>query len=163
MDFEEFLAGELDGLTRFAGVLTGDRQLAHDVLTDTLVVIGGQWRRISSMQYPAAYVRRAITNTFLSERRRSMRRKTDATDDPAVLDTRDVERESSVDDRDLLRRLLATVSPEQRAAVVMKHYLGMPDAEIAVVMGCAPGTVRSHLSRALRLLRLTALSAVKET
>jgi DNA-directed RNA polymerase specialized sigma24 family protein len=42
----------------------------------------------------------------------------------------------------------------QRAAVVLRFYEGLPDAEIAAVLGCGASTVRSHISRGLAALRL---------
>ena len=42
---------------------------------------------------------------------------------------------------------------KQKAAVVLRYYEGYDDAEIAAVLGCAQVTVRSHISRALAVLR----------
>lgn len=70
MRFEDFLAAELDGLARFARVLTGDRQEAHDLLADTLEQGQRRWRQIAVLEYPAAYVRQMLINRFLSGRRR---------------------------------------------------------------------------------------------
>jgi RNA polymerase sigma factor (sigma-70 family) len=48
---------------------------------------------------------------------------------------------------------LARLPRRQRAALVLRYYEGLPDAEIAEVLGCAVGTVRAHISRALATLR----------
>ncbi len=58
-------------------------------------------------------------------------------------------------DRDLLARLLDRLPPKQRAVVVLRYYEGLGDDAIADILGCSPGTVRSHASRALAALRIT--------
>jgi RNA polymerase sigma factor (sigma-70 family) len=58
-----------------------------------------------------------------------------------------------VDDRDLLLRALSALAPRQRAVLVLRYWEGLSDAEIAAMMNCAIGTVRSQASRALDRLR----------
>jgi RNA polymerase sigma factor (sigma-70 family) len=48
---------------------------------------------------------------------------------------------------------LTRLPPRQRAAVVLRYYEDLPDTEIAEILGCAVGTVRSQISRALESLR----------
>src|ERR1700712_556151 len=67
--FEEFLDAELDGLGRYARVLTGDRQQAHDTLAEALIKVQMHWKRIALMDRQLAYVRRIVTNTYLQEKR----------------------------------------------------------------------------------------------
>ena len=157
VEFSEFLTRELPGLTRFAGVLTGDRQLAHDLLADSLAKAFVRWRRIGPLDFPAAYVRQILVRTYLSDRRRSARRKTDIVAQVGVdhVDTA-VPVSVMVADRDLIRRLLGQLTPPQRAAVSMRYFLDLPDADIADALQCTPSTVRSHLRRALHTLRLSA-------
>jgi RNA polymerase sigma-70 factor (sigma-E family) len=156
MTFEEFLRAEMTGLTRFSGALCGDRHLAEDVLADALLVASTRWNRISGMEHPLAYVRRIVLTTFLSESRKAGRRRTEATCDPAVLEHPDADAYEAVDRRDQVRRLLSTLAPQQRAAVVLRYLLDQTDDEMADVLGCSPATVRSHLSHARSALRLTA-------
>lgn len=155
MDFEEFLDAELAGLTRFAGVLTGDRQLAHDTLADALVKAAAAWSRIGRMQFPAAYVRRMVTTTFLAERRRYQRRRTEPVGDLTGLDRAAPDRTEALGHRDQLAGMLLGLSRQQRAALVMRFYLDLTDDEVAVELGCSSATVRSHVSRGLAALRLT--------
>jgi RNA polymerase sigma factor (sigma-70 family) len=65
-------------------------------------------------------------------------------DDPAL---------SRSDDWDRLRRALAQLPPRQRTVLVLRYYEDLPDARIAQLMGCAPGTVRSQAARGLAALR----------
>jgi len=155
VEFGEFAAAELPGLARFAGVLTGDRQLAHDVLTDALINASGRWSRIRVMDQPLAYVRRRVVTTFLADRRRTVRRRTDSTGSDRLLDRTVPEGTETVDDRAELAALLRELPVQQRAALVMRFYLDYPDPQIAQVLGCSTATVRSHVSHALAALRTT--------
>jgi RNA polymerase sigma factor (sigma-70 family) len=158
MQFEQFLAGELAPLGRFAAVLTGDRQLAHDVLTDALILASARWDRIGEMEYPSAYVRRIVVTTFLSDRRRAARRRTDPTDDLALLDRVSPDRADQIGDRDQIHRMLQQLPARQRAAVVLRFYLGLDDAAIGRELGASAGAVRTLVSRALAGLRESAVA-----
>jgi RNA polymerase sigma factor (sigma-70 family) len=166
MEFDEFVSAEIAGLARYAGVLTRDRQLAHDVLVDALLTASDRWSRISLMDSPIGYVRRIVATTYLTDRRRTARRRTDpvpaaAIPERAVPVASDRIRRgpASVDDRDETDRLLASLPRQQRAALVLRFYLDWPDEEIAAALGCTTGTVRSHVSRALATLRVTVTAA----
>ncbi|HEX4830535.1 MAG TPA: SigE family RNA polymerase sigma factor [Trebonia sp.] len=165
MTFEEFVRAEMGGLARFSGALTGDRFLAEDMLSDALVKVAKRWRRISSLDDPAAYVRRVVLTTYLDDRRKAQRRRTAPTGDLAVLDAggslvpggsypRDAA--DVVIDRAEVARLLAVLPTQQKAAVVLRYLMDESDEQIAEALGCSTGTVRSHLSRARATLRLAA-------
>ena len=157
MTFEEFLDGELDGLGRFARVLTGDRQQAHDTLAESLIKVHAHWRRIGVMDRPLPYVRRIITNTFLQQKR-SWADRMFRTTSPQDLPHRQARAElARVDDRSQLHELLQSLPRQQRAAIVLRHYLDLTDAEIADALGCSSGAVRSYISRGFATLRLTGL------
>src|SRR4051794_28440060 len=154
VDFDEFLREQLSSLVRFAGVLTGDVHLAQDLTQDALVRAHARWGRIGRMDRPDLYVRRMVTNGYLSWRRRWAVR----TIQP-VADAERLNRATAPDpalrlaDQDQIVGLLATLSKRQRAVLVLRFYEGRGDDEIAAILGCTPGTVRSHVSRALAGLR----------
>jgi RNA polymerase sigma-70 factor (sigma-E family) len=155
--FDEFLSTEMTGLARFAGALTGDHYLAEDVLSDALLIASTRWRRIARMDHPVAYVRRIVISTYLSERRKSRRRRTQATADPDLLDRmNNDDPQIAVASRDGIERMLAHLTPQQRAAVVLRYVLDHTDDDIAAILSCSTSTVRSHLSHARAALRLTA-------
>ncbi len=162
MDFEEFIRAELGPLTRFAGALTGDRYAAEDMLSDALLKVASRWRRISRADDPAAYVRRVVINTYLSDLRKAKRRKTMVTSDSWLLDRPAPDMAADVAARQDVAALLARLPPQQRAAVVLRYLLDQTDDQIAAALNCSPGTVRSHLSRARATLRLAASPAGKE-
>lgn len=154
MDFDEFLREQLGPLVRYAGVLTADTHLAQDLTQDALVRAHARWSRIGRMDRPDLYLRRMITNGYLSWRRRwsvrsiqpvadTDRLSTATAPDPAI----------RLADQDQLGMLLATLSRRQRAVLVLRFYEGHTDEEIGAILGCTAGTVRSHASRALAGLR----------
>ncbi|BCJ64814.1 sigma-70 family RNA polymerase sigma factor [Polymorphospora rubra] len=155
MTFEEFLHAEMAGLSRFAGAVCGDHHLAEDVLSDALVTVSARWHRIVRMDHPLAYVRRVVTRTFLSELRKTRRRRTESTADMTRLDQSQDDASGVVGQRDEVRRLLSALTPQQRTAVVLRYMFDQTDGEIAAVLNCSAATVRSHLSHARSTLRLT--------
>jgi len=70
MRFEEFAAARLPALLRYAVLLSGDCDEAHDIVQETLTRALVKWDRIAKIDEPYAYVRRMVTNEFLSLRRR---------------------------------------------------------------------------------------------
>jgi len=155
VDFETFVHAEIGGLTRYAGVLVRDRQLAHDVLADALIAASARWSRIGAMTNPLGYVQRMVVTTFLADRRTTARRRTDPTDPVDLAARTEIATRAgarngaatrdpagTADDRDQVERLLLTLPRQQRAALVLRYYLDWPDGEIAEALGCAPATVR---------------------
>lgn len=49
--------------------------------------------------------------------------------------------------------MLRLLSPQQRAVMVLRYYDDLSEAQIARQLGCSPGTVKGHASRALKSLR----------
>lgn len=155
MTFEDFLNAELEGLGRYAQVLTGERQEAHDTLAEAMVRVQLHWRRIGDMTYPLAYVRRILTNQFLQNRRSWASRMLRSTGPEAMPQLQAWDSgPQQVDDRSQLHVLLASLPRQQRAAIVLRHYLDLPDADIADALSCSEGAVRTYISRGLAALRL---------
>ena len=154
VDFDEFLREQLRPLVRFAGVLTADSHLAQDLTQDALVRAHARWSRIGRLDRPDLYLRRMITNGYLSWRRLASVRTTRSVADAAQLSRVTVPDPAvRLADADLVGSLLATLTRKQRAVLVLRFYEGRTDEEIAAILGCAPGTVRSPVSRALAGLR----------
>lgn len=155
MTFEEFLDSDLDALARYAAVLTGSRDDAHDLLADVLIEAGTKWSRIGPMASPGGYVRSMVTSRFVDQRRRIGRARSRTT-----LVAQPPERptdggEGAVDDQDQLTRLLSILTARQKAALVLRYYLDLPDRDIARELGCTRPTVRSLIARGLSTLRAT--------
>jgi RNA polymerase sigma-70 factor (sigma-E family) len=145
--FEQFMAAALPGLLRFGHVLTGDRHRAEELVQSAMVKTYRRWGALRKDQ-PAAYVRRAMVNTYTSWWRSSRREASmPAGFDPPGRDG------ASYDERDAALRALATLPPRQRAVLVLRYYLDLSEADIADTLGCSTGTVKSSASRGLRTLR----------
>jgi RNA polymerase sigma-70 factor (sigma-E family) len=155
MTFDEFAAARLPALLRYAVMLTGDRDRAQDIVQDVLIRAHSRWWRIRRADRPDLYVKRMVTNEFISARRRRALRTVPLDADPGSAGG-PVHPDHAVTgtDTDDLWRRLAELPRQQRAVLVLRYYEGLPDAEIADVLGCASGTVRGYASRALATLRL---------
>lgn len=153
MTYEEFAGARLPALLRYAVMLTGDPHLAQDLVQETMVRVQLNWGRVSRADAPEGYVRRMLTNQFLDWRRTSWWKRVllraDQDDAAAV----SADHAAAVGERDEMWTRLARLPRQQRAALVLRYYEGLPDAEIAETLGCAVGTVRGYISRALSTLR----------
>jgi RNA polymerase sigma-70 factor (sigma-E family) len=156
--FAEFAATRLAGLLRYAVVLTGDRDLAQDVVQETLARAQVRWSKIARADSPDAYVRQMVLNEYLSWRRRWAVRNIQAVGERLIDlgDRHGPSRDHAQDvvDTDELWNRLATLPRKQRAVLVLRYYEQLDDDEIAYLLDCAPVTVRSNVSKALKALRL---------
>lgn len=150
VSFEEFAVARSAALLRYATTLTCDRDLAQDIVQEVLIRLHARWRRVQQLDRPDAYAKRAITNEFLSwRRRRSVRSvRVGAVPEVSLPDPA----EASAERSEVWARL-ADLPPRQRAVLALRYYEGLDDAEIAEILGCAPVTVRSYASRGLATLR----------
>lgn len=147
--FEEYAAGAWPSLYRYAYLLTANHADAEDLAQQTLLKAYGVWSRVVSADSPTAYLRRTLTNAYLSQRRPKVRRAELLTDAPP---------ESSVppggpEDRMVLWPHVRSLPPRQRAVVVLRYYEDLSEREIADVLGCSTGNVKSTAHRALQSLR----------
>jgi RNA polymerase sigma-70 factor (sigma-E family) len=157
VSFDEFVAARLPAFLRYAAALACDPHLAEDIVQDVLIKVQRRWKRIAGMDVPETYVRRMITNEYLSWRRR----KSAATvamppDELALASYSLADPARQYDERDAMLARLAALPRKQRAVLVLRYYCGLTDEEIAETLGCSHGTVRSHASRALAALRVRA-------
>lgn len=140
-------------LLRTALLLTGqNRAEAEDLLQLALERAYRHWARVQATSEPERYVRRILANASADRWRRLARRpEQPLPPGDASLCTPDLSVE--VAQRDFLLRALAQLPPRQRAVMVLRFYDDMTEAEIADVLGCSLGTVKSQIARALARLR----------
>jgi RNA polymerase sigma-70 factor (sigma-E family) len=148
--FEEFVRTSLPALGRYAFALTGGVQAGEDLVQDTLVKVARAWRRVRADGQPMAYARVVMLRTYVSNWRYAMRRPRTV---PLVDDRAGPDPYAAADVRDQVRRALTGLSRDQRAVLVLGYLDGLPDEEIAGVLGRRPATVRSLRHRALAALR----------
>ena len=141
-----------DRLFATAQRILRDIDRAEDALQDALVIA---WRDLRGLRDPDrfdAWLQRVLINVCIAqatrERRRIANLRVLPVDEPAGPDEL-----LSLADRDLLERGFRRLPPEQRAILVLHHYLGYPLTEIAETLGIPPGTARSRLHRAHRAMR----------
>jgi len=154
-DLGAFIDARSCSLLRFAYLLTGDHGLAEDLLQSSLIKVYLSWDRIRDRAALEGYTRTVMTRTQLSWWRRPARREVLGVEptERAVRDDHHIDELGWVDERDELWALLATLGPRQRAVLVLRFYEDLSEAEIARVLGCTTGTVKSQLSRGLARLR----------
>ena len=137
-------------LFRTAYLMVGDHQLAQDLLQESLVKTYVAWPRLRDVTKAEAYARRTIVTTAISWRRRRSfhERPVEVLPEVGVADRTD---ELAV--RDALWIQLHRLPPRQRAAIVLRYYLDLTEAQTAGAMGCSIGAVKSQTSAGLGRLR----------
>lgn len=148
---EALYARHVPTVTRIAYLLTGDAQRAQDIAHDAFIKASSKVLRLRRPDAFGAYLTRTAVNLCkrYGERRAIERRHLER---EAAL-ARDTTTEVDVESRDEVLRLLDALPPRQRAALVLKFYADLPESEIAEVLGCAPGTVKSLVSRGIAAVR----------
>lgn len=149
--YDDYVRARLPTLVRYAALLCGDVRQAEDLVQDVLVWMWPRWEELEPrLDSVDAYARRAITNRYLSWRRRWHTRHV------VTVQTEKLDRatDAAVDMDDELWHDLRKLPHKQRAALVLRYYEGLDDAEIAEVLGCRRTTVRSHIHRGLAALRV---------
>ena len=151
LDFEGFCHESYVPLIRTLTLYCGDPEVARDLAQEALARTYASWRRVRQMAYPRLWLNRVAINLANSrfrrlkaehralemERTRSGRFHVDP--DPAMAV--------------VIRRALATLSPRQRAAVILRFFDDLSVEETAELMNCGPGTVKKLTKRALDGLR----------
>ena len=128
-------------MVRLATLTAGSVALAEEITQDAFEQLHGNW---STVECPSAWLRTAVVNRCRDWlRRRTLERRHAIADDELV----------EPDDGIAMRDALKSVTPRQRAAIVLRFYEQLNEREIAHLLGCRPGTVKSPLTRGVRTLR----------
>ncbi|MBD9725491.1 SigE family RNA polymerase sigma factor [Streptomyces caniscabiei] len=148
--FREFVAGRSSALLRTAVLLSGgDRHAAEDLLQNALIKAAGRWQRIDE---PEAYVRQILYRQQVSRWRLKWRRRELTVAEPpesgGVVDG-----VAGVELRLVMRGALARLTARQRSVLVLRYFEDLPEGEVARILGCSVGTVRSTTHRSLARLR----------
>jgi RNA polymerase sigma-70 factor (ECF subfamily) len=150
--FSELARLTIDKLYAIARLITHDVEQAEDAVQEALVAA---WRDIAALRDPdrfEAWLHRLLVRACYREAGRNrVRRNVElhiVTADRGVPDA-----SRALADRDELERGFRRLTPEQRALIVMHHYVGLPLAEVADSLGLPLGTVKSRLFRATQTMR----------
>jgi RNA polymerase sigma factor (sigma-70 family) len=137
--FDDLFRREFAPITRTAYLVVGDWEVAREITQDAFVQALRHWKKVEAMESPGGWVRRVAIRDAVRSRRRDARGRTlrvDATPpdrDPAL----------ALD----VRTALLTLPAQQRAVIALYYLDDRPVTEIASLLGCSRGTVKTHLSR----------------
>jgi len=127
----------------------GDLEVAEEAAQEALVRACRDWPKVSRMRSPSAWTYRVAVNLANAHYRR--RRSADRA--RTRLEPLDAAEDAGQADRLAVRAALLKLSHRQRAAVVLRFYLGYSLAEVAAGVGVPVGTAKSLIHRALKALR----------
>ncbi|GAB4050067.1 hypothetical protein GCM10028775_20750 [Catellatospora paridis] len=146
--FHEFVVARGGALSRTAFLLTGEHHAAEDLVQSALAKAASRWRWLVEHTQPEAYIRRIMINEQISWWRRRPARPVAQVPERAGPDE-----PGQVVERIALGQALGTLTPRQRAVVVLRYYEDLSEADTAALMGCSVGTVKSQTHLALGHLR----------
>ena len=163
-DFDRFVADSTDTLLRTAYLIVWDLGEAEDLVQETLLDVARRWPRVCRMEHSIAYARRILVNRALRGASRRTRRRHELIAEAPPERAADASDPGAVDAYDELMHALAMLPPRQRAVLVLRYFLDLPEAEVAAAMKCSLGTVKSTASRGLaRLEQVMRPTPTKET
>jgi RNA polymerase sigma-70 factor (sigma-E family) len=150
-EFDRFAAEVSDPLLRVGHLMTGDASDAEDLVQETLLRVARRWKRVRFMDHPAAYARRVLVNLVLHDADRRSRQRAELWPPDGAAETADESAARAlreVDDLAEFRWALAQLPVRQQAVLVLRYWADLPVAEVADILGCSEGTVKSTASRA---------------
>ena len=152
--FSELYVRNAPDALRLAYLLTGDRPLAEDLVQEAFVKLAGRFADLRNPTAFPSYLRKTVVNLARMHWRRQRVER-------AVMERRAREprleagpaADAGMGARDAMRRALLGLPPRTRAALALRYYEDLPEAQIAEIMGCSVGTVKSLVSRGVAALR----------
>ena len=145
-DFEEFVVARRDALLRTAYLLTGNRADAEDLVQSALIKVVPKWSRIQDR--PEGYIRQVLARESVNRWRGRRWREV-----PTEVLPEPMHRDADLADRIALLEDLRSLSPQQRAVLVLRYFNDLTEADTATALGISVGTVKSHTRDALARLR----------
>jgi RNA polymerase sigma-70 factor (ECF subfamily) len=148
LSFETFFAQHFDSVRRSLSVALGDAERGEEFAQEAFTRALSRWRVVSGHERPATWV--YVVAVRAAGRRLSDDRRPSAF--AFEVDRADVA--GPVATAVSIRDALKSLAPRQRLAVVLRYLVDLPLADVAEVMGCSVGTVKSTLHTALGHLRV---------
>jgi RNA polymerase sigma-70 factor (sigma-E family) len=148
-EYVDYVTARIPALRRLAYRLAGDGQRADDLVQQTITTLFVKWQRAKKADHIDGYVRTMLVRTYLNERRLAWARVRLFRDTPEPPPVED----GGIEDRQVVRAALARVPRRQRAVLVLRFLYDLPVDEVAGMLGCSSGTVKSQTSRGLATLR----------
>ncbi|WP_353649210.1 SigE family RNA polymerase sigma factor [Nakamurella sp. A5-74] len=157
VEFSQFVLARRGRIRRTAYLLSGDWDRADDLTQIAFVKVHGAWEKIADPSARSAYLRTCLIRANIDESRRPWRREKPTEELPDSVDRFDLA-EAAVN-REEMRDALRQVPTGQRTTLVLRFYEGLSVREVAQLMTCSEGTVKSQTVKGLSALR-RALAAV---
>jgi RNA polymerase sigma-70 factor (sigma-E family) len=153
-EFVAYYAARAGHLRNTAFLLCGDWHLAEDLTQTAFTKLYRAWTRIDRHDVLDQYARRVLLRAFLDEGRRPWRRERPTHDDE-TLDTVAPEQpeQRGVEERQMLKTALLRIPKGRRAVLVLRFWADLSVEQVAEILGCSPGTVKSQTARGLDNLR----------
>jgi RNA polymerase sigma-70 factor (sigma-E family) len=149
-EFEAFVHSHVDALLRLGVLLTGDRQIAEDLVQTALMKVHRRWSRIAADD-PYPYARRVLATSAASWFRK---RSTQEIVDLPPVDPSGPDRTDDVAERHRVAAALDELPPRMRAVLVLRYSEDLSEAATAAALGLSVHTVNSQTRRGLARLRL---------
>ncbi len=150
-DFADLVAARSPALHRAAYLMVGDVALAQDLVQEALTKTYVAWPRLRDPANAEAYARKAITTTAISWFRRKSWGSERVVE--SLPEHGGGDHAEQVSQQSTLWSALLELPVRQRAAIVLRYYEDLTEAQTAEVMGCALGTVKSQVSAGMAKLR----------
>ncbi|MFE9437551.1 SigE family RNA polymerase sigma factor [Streptomyces sp. NPDC006602] len=149
--FREFVDNRSSALLKTAVLLCGgDQHAGEDLLQNALIKAAGKWQRIDE---PEAYVRRILYRQQISRWRLKWRRRELSVAEPPEAGAGVTDAAAAAELRVVMREALSRLTARQRTVLVLRYFEDLPEADVARLLGCTVGTVRSTTHRSLARLR----------
>jgi RNA polymerase sigma-70 factor (sigma-E family) len=149
-DFVVYYAARADIVRRTAYVLCGDWHLAEDLTQIVFTKLYRVWTRIERHEVLDQYSRQVLLRAFLDQKRRPWRRESLPSSDELDIGLYEDE---GADDRVMLRAALLRLPPRRRAVLVLRFWVDLSVVQVAELLDCPTGTVKSQTARGLADLR----------
>lgn len=154
-EIRELVRVRYPALLRAGALLTGDAGLGEDLVQTALARLWVAWPRMRDPGAAEVYVRQTMAREALRQRRHRRRRA--ELERRAALRDQAEDPTAAVDDALAVRRALAMLPAAQRVVLVLRYFEDWPESQIAAVLGCSPGTVKSRAARGIQALQRAGL------
>ena len=150
--FGDFVAARSLALRRFAYLLCGDWHQAEDAVQNALTKLYLRWERLDNPLLAEPYLRRILVTTLIDESRRGWFRRETVWQQPPDEELAADPANASAD-RLAVLAALTQIPARQRAVLVLRFWEDQSVEQVAAILGCAPGTVKSQTAHGLAKLR----------
>jgi RNA polymerase sigma-70 factor (sigma-E family) len=148
-EYIEYVTVRLPALRRLAYTLCGDSHRADDLVQQTITELFVRWARVRAVDRIDRYVDRMLVNRFIDEHRLAWARVRLFREPP----DRTAPDDDGIEERHVVRAALAKVPRSQQAVLVLRYVYDLPVGEVAEILGCSAGNVKSQTARGLTKLR----------